>query len=118
MIVSRTPVARAARSDADFEMDRAGKRVGDRRPFLDVGHQRIDLALRNALAFPVDLDAHIGEADGLLADVAGAPHRGDVEVALELEFELVDDPAAMHGGGGRGGRKSTRLNSTHTEIYR
>ncbi len=53
-------------------------------------------ALRNALAFHVDLDPHVGEADRLLADVAGAPDRGDVEIALELEFELVDGPAAVN----------------------
>ena len=63
---------------------------------LVVGHQRVDLALRDALAFHVDLDPHVGEADRLLADVAGAPHRRDVEVALEFEFELVDDPAAVN----------------------
>src|SRR5450755_500863 len=60
---------------ADLEIDRACKSVGDRRPFLDVGHQRVDLAVRDALAFHVDLDPHIGEADRLLADVAGAPDR-------------------------------------------
>src|SRR5215212_8726890 len=84
---------------ADFEIDGPRKSVGDRRPLLDVGHQRIDLALRNALAFHVDLDADIREADRLLADVAGAPNGGDVEVALEFEFELVDDPAAVDGVG-------------------
>src|SRR5882757_6431195 len=83
-------------SGADFEIHRARKSVGDRRPLLDVGHQRVDLALRNALAFHVDLDPNIREADRLLADVARAPHRGDVEIALELKLELVDDPAAMH----------------------
>ncbi len=36
---------------------------------------------------------------GLSDVVAGAPDRGDVEVAFELELELVDDPAAMHGIG-------------------
>ena len=40
-----------------------------------------------------------GEADRLLADVAGAPHCRDVEVALELELELIDDPAAVNGVG-------------------
>src|SRR6266567_5103993 len=84
-----------ARSGADLEIDGPRKGVGHRRPLLDVGHQRIDIAFRNALAFHVDLDAHVGEADRLLADVAGAPHRGDVEIAFELELELVDDPAAV-----------------------
>src|ERR1700709_1005643 len=40
---------------ADLEIDRARKRVGDRRPFLDVGHQRVDLALGHAFADHVDL---------------------------------------------------------------
>ena len=62
--------------------------------------------LRNALAFHVDLDAHIGEADRLLADVAGAPHGRDVEVALEFELELVDDPAAVNGVGVQADRKA------------
>src|SRR5271169_3220292 len=75
---------------ADLEIDRAREGVGDRRPLLDVGDQRVDFAFRNAFAFHVDLDADISEADRLLADVAGAPDRGDVEVALELKFELVD----------------------------
>src|SRR5689334_21054301 len=69
--------------DADLEIDRAGKSVGDRRPFLHMGNQSADFFLRHALALHVDLDAHIGEADRLLGDVAGAPDRGDVEVALE-----------------------------------
>src|ERR1043166_6931696 len=68
--------------------------------------QRIDLVRRNALAFHVDLDAHVGEADRLLADIAGAPHRRDVEVALELELELVDDPAAVHGIGVQADRQA------------
>src|SRR6266481_209623 len=93
-----TPSApqRLRRSGADLEIDGPREGVGDRRPFLDVGHQRIDLAFRNALAFHVDLDPHVGEADRLLADVAGAPYRRDVEIAFELELELVDDPAAMN----------------------
>ena len=40
-----------------------------------------------------------GEADRLFTGVAGAPNRRDVEVAFELELELVDDPAAVHGVG-------------------
>src|SRR3954468_8942807 len=89
MIVSRTRCTLGVPSDADLEIDGPRKRVGDRRPLLDVGHQRIDLALRNALAFHVALDPHIGKADRLLADVAGAPDGGDVEITLEFEFELV-----------------------------
>src|SRR3984893_6290569 len=81
---------------ADLEIHRPRKRVGDRRPFFHVGHQRIDLALRNALALHVDLDPHIGKADRFFADIAGAPPRGDVEVALELKLELVDGTAAMN----------------------
>src|SRR3984957_14345621 len=84
---------------ADLEIDRAGEGVGDRRPLLAMVAQRIDLALRNALAFHVDLDANVREADRLLADVAGAPDGGDVEIALEFQFELVDGPTAMHGIG-------------------
>src|SRR6267143_1583867 len=91
--------ARARSLRADLKIDRSCERVGDRRPLLDVGHQRVDLALRDALAFHVDLDPHVGEADRLLADVAGSPHRRDVEIALELKLELVDDPSAMHGIG-------------------
>src|SRR3984885_16137037 len=98
-ITSSERAVSKGRLRADFEIHRAGKSVGDRRPLLDMGHQRVDLAVRDALAFHVDLDPHVGEADRLLADVAGAPDRGDVEVALELQFELVDDPAAMHGIG-------------------
>src|SRR5262249_5207582 len=73
--------------DADLEIDRAGEGVGDRRPFLHMGDQRADLLGRNALTFHVDLDAHVGEADRLLGDVAGAPDCGDVEIALELQLE-------------------------------
>src|SRR6202161_420666 len=69
---------------ADLEIDRAGEGVGDRRPLLDVVDERIDLALRNAFAFHVDLDANVGEADRLLADVARAPDGGDVEIGLEF----------------------------------
>src|SRR5580692_10611933 len=93
-------------SRADLEIDRAGEGVGDRRPLLDVGYQRIDLALRNAFAFHVDLDANVREADRLLADVAGAPDGGDVEIALEFQFELVDGPAAMHGVGVQADREA------------
>ncbi len=85
--------------DADLEIDRPGEGVGDRRPLLDMRDQRVDLVLRDALAFHVDLDPHIREADRLVADVAGAPHCGDIEIAFEFELELVDDPAAMHGIG-------------------
>src|SRR5580692_11636608 len=86
-------------SRADLEIDRAGEGVGDRRPLLDVGYQRIDLALRHAFAFHVDLDADVGETDRLFADIAGAPDGRNVEVTLEFQFELVDRPAAMHGIG-------------------
>src|SRR5260221_8383469 len=96
----------SGRLSADLEIDRARKGVGDRRPFLDVGHQRVDLGLGNAFAFHVDLDADVGEADRLLADVAGAPHRGDVEIALEFEFELVDGPAAVNRVGMQADRKA------------
>src|SRR4249920_2806802 len=65
MIVSRTCIRGGL--STDLEIDRAGKGVGDRRPFLDVGHQRVDLAFRNVLAFHVDLDPDVGEADRLLA---------------------------------------------------
>ena len=71
-----------------------------------MGHQRIDLALGNAFALHVDLDAHIREADRLFADVAGTPDRADVEIALEFEFELVDDPAAVNGVGVQADRKA------------
>src|SRR5882762_11706788 len=91
---------------ADFEVHRSRERVGHRRPLLDVRDQRIDLGLRNAFAFHIDLDPHVGEADGLLADVAGAPDRADVEITLEFEFELVDDPAAVHGVGVQTDRKA------------
>src|SRR5436190_2670625 len=82
MIVSRTCVSRWPERflGADLEIDRARKGVGDRRPFLDVGHQRIDLALGHALALHVNLDADVRKTDRLLADVAGAPDRGDVEI--------------------------------------
>src|SRR5260370_11829289 len=53
---------------ADFEVHRSREGIGHRRPLLDVRNQRIDLGLRNALAFHVDLDPHVGEADRLLAD--------------------------------------------------
>src|SRR5258708_27213911 len=82
--------------NTDLEIYRPGKSVGDRRPFLDVRYQRIDVGLRNAIALHIDLDPQVGEADGFFADVAGAPHCRDVEVALELKLELVDDPSAMH----------------------
>src|ERR1700759_4364864 len=82
--------------DADLEIDRAGEGVGDRRPFLHMGDQRADFLRRDALAFHVDLDAHVREADRLLADVTGAPDGRDVKIAFELQFELVDGPAAMH----------------------
>src|SRR5579872_248626 len=84
---------------ADLEIDGSRERVGHWRPLFHVADQRIDFAFRNALAFHVDLDPNIGEADRLFTGVAGAPDGRDVEVALELEFELVDGPAAMHGVG-------------------
>ena len=58
-----------------------------------------DLVGGNAVAFHVDFHAHVGEADRLLAEIAGAPDAGDVEVALEREFEFAHSPAAMHGVG-------------------
>src|SRR4029450_2643203 len=73
----------------NLEIDRPCEGVGDRRPLLDVGHQRVDLALRNALALHIDLDPHVGEPDRFLADVTGAPHGSDVEIALGLKLELV-----------------------------
>src|ERR1700759_1089096 len=90
------PSPSICRLDADLEIDRAGEGVGDRRPLLHMSHQRADVLGRDALALHVDLDPDVGEADRLLADVAGAPYRRDVEVAFELKLELVDDPAAMH----------------------
>src|ERR1700722_10753453 len=98
--------ALSRRSGADLEIHRPGESVGDRRPFLDMGHQRVDLALRDALAFHIDLDPHVGETDRFLADVAGAPHRRDVEVTLELKLELVDDPAPVHRVGMQSDRKT------------
>src|SRR5438309_9529765 len=87
---SRPPlVERSRRSGADLEIDGPRKGVGHRRPLLDMGHQRIDLVLRNPLTFHVYLDPHVGEADRLLADVAGAPKRGDVEIAFARQLELV-----------------------------
>src|SRR6202790_3046639 len=71
---------------ADLEIDRACKRVGGRRPLLDVGHERVDLALRDALALHVDLDPHVGDADQFFAALAGPPPRGEFEVALELKL--------------------------------
>src|ERR1700681_206572 len=91
----------------DLEIDRSREGVRHRRPLLDMRHQRIDLALRDAFAFHVDLDPHIGEPDRFLADVAGAPHRRDVEVALELKLELVDDPSAVHRIGMQPDRKTS-----------
>src|SRR5580692_605795 len=93
------PVSLNPSGRADLEIDGAGEGVGDRRPLLDVGDERVDLALRNAFAFHVHLDADVRKTNWLLADVAGAPDGGDVEVALEFELELVDGPAAMHGIG-------------------
>ena len=43
---------------------------------------------------PVDLGAHIGEADRLVGEVAGSPHAGDVEVAFQLDLELENGNAA------------------------
>src|ERR1700682_1219199 len=103
--IATTALSRASLS-AHFKIDRSCEGVGDRRPLLDVGHQRVDLALRDALALHVDLDRHVGEADRLVADVAGAPHRGDVEVTLELKLELVDDPSAMDRVGVQPDRKA------------
>src|SRR6266478_9766322 len=91
---------------ADLEIDRPCEGVGDRRPLLDVGHQRVDLALRYALAFHIDLDPYVGEPDRFLADITGAPHGGDVEIALELKLELVDDPSGMHRVGVESDRKA------------
>src|ERR1700722_12212796 len=61
---------------ADFEIHRAGKSVGDRRPFLDMGHQRVDLAVRDALALHVDLDPHVGEPTRFLLASPGPPPPG------------------------------------------
>src|SRR5258708_4025113 len=91
---------------ADLEIQGSRKSVGHRRPFFHVGHQRIDLAWRDALALHIDLAPHIGKTDRLLADVTGAPDCRDVEVTLELKLELVDDPAAMHGIGVQTDRKA------------
>src|SRR5260370_25078236 len=44
---------------ADLEIHRPRKSVGDRRPFFDLGLQRIAFALRGALALHVDLDPPI-----------------------------------------------------------
>src|SRR3954447_19587152 len=68
--------------DTDLEIDRAGEGVGDRRPLLDMGDQRIDLVRRDPLTFHVDLDAHVGEADRLVRDVARAPTPRGVEITL------------------------------------
>src|SRR5258708_3443445 len=72
MIVARTFCCEALQTD--LEIDGPDEGVGDRRPFLHMRDQRADLVLRDALAFHVDLDAHVGEADRLFADIAGAPH--------------------------------------------
>src|SRR5260370_11302332 len=104
--IATTALSRASFLSADLEINRSCEGVGDRRPLLDVGHQRIDLALRDALALHVDLDPHVGEADRFFADVARAPHRWDVEIALELKLELVDDPSAMDRVGVQPDRKA------------
>src|ERR1700722_9544228 len=98
--------ALSRRSGADLEIHRPGESVGDRRPLLHMGHQRVDLALRNALALHVDLDPHVGETARLLADIARPPHRRDVEVTFELKLELVDDPAPVHRVGMQPDRKA------------
>src|SRR5260370_1531160 len=85
-----------AASRSDLEIDRPGEGVGDGRPFLHMGDQGIDFGGVDAVAFHRHLDAHVGEADRLFADVAGAPDGRDVEIALELQLELTDGPAAMH----------------------
>src|SRR5260370_37577015 len=85
-----------AASRSDLEIDRPGEGVGDRRPLLHMGDQRVDFGSVDAVAFHRHLDAHVGEADRLFADVAGAPDGRDVEIAFELELELADGPAAIH----------------------
>src|SRR5690606_12754376 len=85
-----------AGSGAHVEIDRACKGVGYRRPFLDMLDQCIDLLGGDAFAFHVHLDANVGKADRLLADITGSPDSRDIEVPLKFEFELVDGPAAMH----------------------
>jgi hypothetical protein len=83
-------------------------------------YQLLDIGLRNAVAFHVDLHPHIGEADRLFAGVAGAPYRGDVEVALEFEFELLHLPAAMHGIGVQADRqaRAERCERSFGRIWR
>src|SRR3981189_2483785 len=85
-----------AASRPDLEIDRPGEGIGDGRPLLHMGDQRIDFGGADAIAFHRHLDPHVGEADRLFADVAGAPHGRDVEIAFELQLELADGPAAMH----------------------
>src|SRR5207244_3108813 len=58
-----------------------------------VRNQRVEFRTRT-VSLETHLGAHVGEADGFFRQIAGAPNPGDVEITLELDFELENgDPA-------------------------
>jgi hypothetical protein len=73
----------------DVELDRTREGIGHRRPDFRVGDQRIQLRART-IGVEGDFGADVREADRLFRQIAGAPDAGDVEIAFELDLELVD----------------------------
>ena len=48
------------------------------------------------IGFEGYLGADVGKAGRLVGQVTGPPHAGDIEIALELDFETVNGNAACH----------------------
>src|SRR5215469_254316 len=92
------PLAATALGEVDADRHGVAEGAGYGRPTHGVRHQLIE-RLAVGVAFDMGLDAHGGEADRLLADVADAPHRGDVDVAFEFEFDAAQGDAAINGVG-------------------
>src|SRR5512139_2694585 len=74
--------------ELDADADRIAQGVGDRRPGVGMRNQVLQFFLAG-VTFEVHLYPHVGEAELLQrVEITHAPHRGDVDVAFELELEL------------------------------
>src|SRR5579883_2017791 len=84
--IAAWPLIAAPSREGDADGHRIAEGAGHRRPAHRMRHQLVERAAVG-IAFDMRLDAHRGEADGLLAEIADAPDRGDVDVAFEFQLD-------------------------------
>src|SRR5690348_3342899 len=97
-LVAAPPLAAACLGKGDADWHGVAESAGHRRPLHRVRHEVVE-RLTIGVAFDMRLDAHGGEADRLFSDIADAPHRGDVDIAFELELDAAQGDATVEGIG-------------------